>query len=44
MRRQLIDALIISAVVALAATHLYAQGFGSRTVIRPSQPTVASAK
>ena len=42
MSRQVIDAVIIAAVLALAATHLYAQGMGNRKVIHPNQPGVVA--
>ena len=37
MSRQVIDTVIVAALLALAATHLYAQGTAGRKVIRPSQ-------
>lgn len=38
MSRQLIDGLIIVAVLVLCATHLYAQGMGGKRVLQPNQP------
>jgi hypothetical protein len=35
MNRQVVDGMIIAAVLALGATHLYAQSAASRRVIRP---------
>jgi len=35
MSRQVIDGLIIATVIALGATHLYAQNGANRRVIRP---------
>lgn len=37
MNRQVIDGIIIAAVLVLGATHLYAQGMGSRKVIHANQ-------
>ena len=37
MSRQVIDGIIIAAVLALGATHLYAQGMGGRKVLHPNQ-------
>ncbi len=37
MRRQVIDGLIIAAVLALGATHLFAQASGGRRVLRPNE-------
>jgi hypothetical protein len=37
MNRQVIDGMIIAAVLALGATHLYAQNAGSRRVLRPNE-------
>jgi hypothetical protein len=39
MSRQVIDGIIIAAVLALGATHLYAQGMGGRKVIHPNRGT-----
>jgi len=38
MSRQVIDTMIIAAVIALGAAQLYAQAFGSRQAVRPEQP------
>jgi hypothetical protein len=39
----MIDGLIIAALLALAATHLYAQAFGHRTVLHPERAPGAVA-
>jgi len=38
MSRQVIDTMIIAAVIALGAAQLYAQAFGSHKAVRPEQP------
>jgi len=43
MSRQVIDGLIIAALLALAATHLYAQAVGHRTVLHPDRAPAAVA-
>jgi hypothetical protein len=43
MSRQVIDGVLIAALLALAATHLYGQTSGSRKVIRPVQVVAKSA-
>ncbi|MBX3025931.1 hypothetical protein KF840_13575 [bacterium] len=43
MTRRVTDGLIILAVLALASTHLWAQGVGGRRVVRPSQAGVSGA-
>lgn len=37
MSRQVMDAVIIAAVLAFGAGYLYAQGYAGRTVIHPVQ-------
>ncbi len=44
MNRQVIDGMIIAAVLALGATHLYAQNAASRRVIRPQIQARCSAE
>ena len=43
MNRQVIDGMIIAAVLALGATHLFAQSAAGRRVIRPDQGGVNAA-
>ena len=43
MSRQVLDGMIIAALLALAATYLYAQALSHRTVLHPDQALVAVA-
>lgn len=42
MRRQVVDGLIILAVLALGATHLYAQSAANRRIVHAKQVEVAA--
>ena len=43
MSRQVLDGMIIAALLALAATYLYVQALGHRTVLHPDHNLAAMA-